>query len=228
MKISLIYFTFAFTSLIFGQTRFEIKNGSKIYNATIESADCNGGNCSGKGSVTITAKHDNNFEQKIVSEDLYFDVNNAQPTVNVIEIYGEQSPLIFEDFNFDGNEDLAVRNGNNSGYGGPSYDIYVYNITRKKFVLSDELTDLVSENLGMFKTDPKRKRLKTFSKSGCCWHITTEYEIIPKKGLQMVYELTEDATSIDGEFVTVTTKNLVNKKWKVKVEKFKISDYYKE
>ena len=44
----------------------------------------------------------------------------------------------------------------------------------------------------------------------------------------MIYELTEDATSIDGEFVTVTTKNLVNKKWKVKVEKFKISDYYKE
>lgn len=134
--------------------------------------------------------------------------------------------MIFDDFNFDGSEDLAIRNGNQSGYGGPSYDVYVYNSTRKQFVLSNELTALAYENLGMFQTDHKRKRIITFAKSGCCWHITTEYTVVPKKGLQKVYEMEEDA--MDGEYVTVTTRNLINNKWASQSKKYKIKDYYKE
>ena len=154
--------------------------------------------------------------------------SSQKPSVNIIELYNEQSPLIFEDFNFDGNEDLAIRNGNNSSYGGPSYDVYVFNITKNKFVFSNELTNLVIENLGMFQTDSKRKRLITFAKSGCCWHITTEYKIIPKKGLHKVYELEEDATSASGEFVTVTTRKWIDNKLVKNVKKYKIKDYYKE
>lgn len=142
-------------------------------------------------------------------------------------MYNEQSPLIFDDFNFDGSEDLAIRNGNNSGYGGPSYDIYVYHSTKKQFVPSDELTSLAYDNLGMFQTDHERKRIITFAKSGCCWHITTEYAVIPKKGLQKVYEMEEDATG-GGEFVKVITRNLINNKWVSKTKKYKLDEYYKD
>lgn len=151
---------------------------------------------------------------------------DQKPSVNVIQLYNEQSPLIFDDFNFDGTEDIAIRNGNQSGYGGPSYDIYVNNSTKKQFVPSEELTALAYENLGMFQTDPERKRIITFAKSGCCWHITKEYAVIPKKGLRKVYEMEEDATG-DGENMKVITRNWVNNKWVVKTKKYKIDDYYK-
>ncbi len=208
------------------QQSFIIKEGSQKYIAAITVEGCKDNTCEGKGTIKLTDKNTNKVLQVLASDDLYFYLDSSfKPTVNVIELYDEQSPLIFEDFNFDGAQDLAIRDGNNGSYGGPSYDVYVFNSTKKRFVISGVLTNLANENLGMFQTDAKRKRLITFAKSGCCWHITTEYKVIPNKGLQKVYELEENA--LDGEFVIVTTRNLVNNKWINKSKKFKIEDYYK-
>ena len=215
------------TNYGFGQITFAIKNGSKIYAAEISIENCDNDNCEGKGVIKLFDKKTARLFQTLTSDDLYFFLDSAQKsTTNIVQLYGEQSPLQFDDFNFDGTEDLAVRNGNNSGYGGPSYDVYVYNATKNQFVLSRELTTLTIENLGMFRTDKRRKRLITYAKAGCCWHITTEYDVVPNKGLQKVYEFEEKA--LDGEFVTVTTRNLRNGKWVSRSKKYKVSDYYKE
>lgn len=220
-----LLFLVLFNSL-FGQNNFSIENGSKIFSAKITVETCNDDNCEGIGTIKLFKKETGKLFQTLKSDNLYFYFHKTKkPTVNIIELYDEQSPLIFEDFNFDGSEDLAIRNGNESGYGGPSYDVYVYNITKKQFVLSSELTSLATENLGMFQTDQKRKRIITFAKSGCCYHITNEYAVIPKKGLVNVYQLEEDAQG--GETVVVTEKNLVNGKWITKKKKYKIEDYYK-
>jgi hypothetical protein len=216
-----------FAKISFCQNNFTINDGSDIYYATISVDTCTNDNCEGKGTVKLFDKKTDKLFQTFTSDDLYFFFDNTKnPTVNIIQLYNEQSPLVFEDFNFDGSEDLAVRNGNNSGYGGPSYDIYVYHRNKKKFVVSEELTRLAYENLGMFQTDRERKRIITFQKSGCCWHITTEYSVVPKKGLVKVYELEEDAQG--GEFVIVTTRELINDKWIIKEETFKIDDYYNQ
>ena len=165
--------------------------------------------------------------QILSSDDLYFslDVSNS-PSVNVVELYGEQSPLIFDDFNFDGTEDLAIRNGNYGSYGGPVYDIYVFNQSKNKFVLSQELSVLTQENLGMFELDKKRKRIITFNKSGCCYHIRSEYQVVPRKGLLLVREFIEDATSPQGDQVEVTDRNLVNGRWKEKTKYYPTAKYY--
>jgi hypothetical protein len=204
---------------------------SKNYTATLTVAKCKEGVCEGKGTIKLVSKTTKKPFQTLTSADLYFFLDDTQkPTANVIELYNEQSPLIFDDFNFDGTEDVAVRNGNNGAYGAPSYDVYVYHANKKQFVPSKELTELVVTNLGMFQTDPKSRRLTTFNKSGCCWHIQTQYEVVPKKGLLKVYELEEDATANNGseEVVKVTTRNLVNGKWVEEVKTHKVKDYYKE
>lgn len=229
MKLSFIYslllsllFNFSF-----GQTKFEIKNGSKIYDAEIIVENCSNDKCDGNGTVKLISKESKKVIQTFTSEDLYFYFDKDQkPTVNIIQLYDEQSPLIFDDFNFDGTEDLAIRNGNNSSYGGPSYDVYVSNSSKTKFFFSNELTKLAVENLGMFETDNERKRIITYSKSGCCWHKKAEYIVVPKKGLKLVYSLEEDATG--GEFVKVTTKELINSKWITKIKKYKLKEYYKD
>lgn len=206
---------------------FQINNGSSLYNAQFIVKTCEKDECSGNAQIKLYKKGSTQVFQTLNSEDLNFYLDKKQqPSVNVIQLYNEQSPLIFEDFNFDGQQDLAIRNGNQSSYGGPSYDVYVFNKTHQKFVLSDALTALAYDNLGMFQTDAKRKRLITFAKSGCCFHVTSEYAVIPNKGLKLVYELTEDA--MGGEQVKVTTKtyNLKNGKWRSTVKKFPIDKYY--
>lgn len=215
-------------ALVWGQNHFELKDASINYDVSIDVQNCEKDECSGKAVIDLRDKKTSIKFQTFTSEDLNFYLKEDQkPTANIIQLYDEQSPLIFNDFNFDGTEDMAVRNGNGSSYGGPSYDVYVFNATKNRFVISEELTSLAYENLGMFQTDAKRKRIITYSKSGCCWHLTTEYEVVPKKGLVKVYELEEDAMG-GGETVKVTKRELKNNKWIAKTTKYSIKEYYKE
>ncbi|UOQ70749.1 XAC2610-related protein [Hymenobacter cellulosilyticus] len=212
------------------QRRFQLNTGSNLYSAELTVAACADGQCQGRGTVRLFSKQTKQLVQTFTSEDLNFFLDNdshTQPTVNVVELYGEQSPLIFADFNFDGTQDLAIRNGNRSSYGGPSYDVYVYASRPRKFVPSAELTALATDNLGMFQLDTKRKRIITFEKSGCCWHLTTEYAVVPGQGLVETKTVEEDATG-EGEQVVVTTKQKVQGRWQTSVRRFPIKEYYKD
>ena len=182
--------------------------------------------CDGRAEITLFKKGLKHVFQRFNSDELTLYLNeNFQPSVNVVQLYNEQSPLIFDDFNFDGTEDLAIRNGNYGSYGGPVYDVYVFNKTKQKFVLSKALSTLTQENLGMFDLDAERKRIITFNKSGCCYHIRSEYKVIPQKGLILVQEFIEDAQG--GEWVSVIDRNLIRGKWVKKVKKYRIDQYYK-
>ncbi|GAA5085179.1 hypothetical protein GCM10023210_05740 [Chryseobacterium ginsengisoli] len=212
---------------VFAQNQFELKDASKNYDVKINVENCDKEECKGKATIELFNKKTFKKFQTLTSDDLNFYLNeNQKPTANIIQLYDEQSPLIFDDFNFDGTEDIAIRNGNESSYGGPSYDVYVFNITRKQFVPSEELTALAHDNLGMFNTDSERKRLITYSKSGCCWHITTEYSVLPQRGLFKVYELEEDA--MGGEKVVVTKREFIDDKWIQNVKTYPINEYYKD
>ncbi|MCR5890931.1 hypothetical protein LRS06_24725 [Hymenobacter sp. J193] len=210
------------------QRSFTISKASARYSAKITAADCTTEQCQGAGTIRLYDKQTKQLVQTFISEDLNFYLDaRQQPSVNTVELYGEQSPLLFDDFNFDSTEDLAIRNGNNSSYGGPSYDVYVYASHPRKFIRSAELTALATDNLGMFTVDSKRKRLITFGKGGCCWHMTTEYAVIPGKGLSEVLTIEEDATG-GGEKVTVKTRRKTNGRWTTTTRSYPIKGYYKE
>lgn len=205
---------------------FEIKNGSKHYDVIIDTV-CEKEKCGDKAEVKLFKKGSKAVFQAFHSDELtiYLD-KNFKPNVNVVQLYDERSPLIFADFNFDGTQDLAIRNGHYGPYGGVIYDIYVFNQSKHEFVLSSELSALTRENIGMFQLDKKRKRIITFNKSGCCYHMRSEYRIVPKKGLLLVREFIEDATLSRGNQVEVTDRNLVNGKWKQKVKYYPSEKYY--
>lgn len=209
---------FAFTLLgspCFGQHHFERKDASVKYDVMINVEDCSGGQCKGKAIIELFNKKTNKT-QSLTSKDLVFMINENQKSESssIIQLNAEQIPLIFDDFNFDGTEDVAVRNGNMGNYSSASYDVYVFNTSKKEFVQSKELTELASTGMDMFDRDPKRKRLITYGKSGCCMLYTTEYSIIPNKGLDKVFEKIEDKSG--EETVKVTTKEKINNKWVTK------------
>ena len=222
--ISVIYCLFFIQSV--DAQIFEIKDGSKFYDAKID-VNCEKEQCDGKAKIKLYQKMTKQLVQTFDSDELtmYLD-EKFKPSVNIVQLYGEQSPLIFDDFNFDGTEDLAIRNGNDGSYGGPVYDVYVLNQSRHKFILSEELSALTQDNLCMFDIDKKRKRLITYNKSGYCYHTRSEYEVVPNKRLLLVREFSE-AVVTTGDKVEVIDRNLVKGKWKVKAKYYPIDQYYK-
>src|SRR5699024_3477109 len=89
--------------------------------------------------------------------------------------YGKQNVLIYEDFNFDGQKDLAISDGNHSCYGGPSYQIYLADAGG--FSFSKSFTKLAQDYCGLFAVNEEDHTLSTMTKSGCCWHQYSVFSI---------------------------------------------------
>ena len=192
---------------------FEIKRDNYTFKVSFQVTDpCQSAseNCAEKGTINVFK--DNTFLQQIKSNDLSvaFDKIN-QTEAKEVALYDESAPIIFDDFNFDGSKDLAIRDGNNSGYGGPSYDIYLYDKNSGVFIFNKDFTDLATNYLGMFNIDNNNKEIITLQKSGCCIHYTEKWRIVSNV-LQKFY----DETVQGGLFDVITQKDLVNGEWKEK------------
>ncbi len=126
----------------FGQYQFEVKDVSKSYDAVIQIENCYDDRCGGKGTVELF-DHKNSKVQTFISDDLVLYAERGQKLVpgKLIPLSKDQRCVIIDDFNFDGTEDVAIRNGNMGNYSGASYDVYVFNKTRMAFVKSEELTE---------------------------------------------------------------------------------------
>jgi hypothetical protein len=218
-----IYSMFAFYKTIpddkpaSGQKIFELKDASKYFDIKISVDNCKDGYCGGKATFSFYKKGTNTAYQVIKMEDTQIQLDesgNAQ--ANVSMLYDNQSAVNIDDFNFDGMEDIAICDGANGSYGMPSYQVYLSSKATGKFVSDKSFTSL-GHNLGMFDVDTKKKVLRTFGKSGCCWHIIEEYAVVNNRPVKVFVEV-EDATIADVKKVKITTKNLVKGKWQTKVK----------
>jgi hypothetical protein len=220
MKYLAIVLVLLITTSAFAQKTFDIKNASKFFDIKVKIAKCEDSACTGEASVSFYKKGGNSAYQVIKVEDTYVDLSEGgEPAVNETLLYDKQSFINIDDYNFDGMEDVAICDGTNGSYNMPSYSIYLSSRAAKKFVYSKAFSDL-GVHLGMFQVLKNKKQLETFDKSGCCWHITERYVVVGNKP-RKVFEMVEDATISDEAKVKVTTKTLVNGKWKktVKYEK---------
>ena len=216
-KLSMVLLLFC--SPAFAQEKFDIKDASKDYDMKIEVAKCDNNICEGKATFMLLKKGETKpFQIFRLADTSFMLEENSRPLVNKTMLYDEQSAFNFGDYNFDGTEDLALCDGTNGGYGMPSYQVYLFSPRTKKFVNSPALTRLAQgEYLGMFEVDVQKKVLRTFGKSGCCFHFKGEFSVVnnrPKK----VLEIIEDATIPDEQKVKVTTKKLVNGRWRTTVK----------
>lgn len=219
-------FMLASSAVASAQQSFVLRQASSVYDVRVKIAACDEDSCEGVATVELIKKSNKALVQKIELANLFLELgDDRKPTANVIELYGDNSGIVFDDFNFDGIQDIALRAGNDGAYGGPSYDIMVFSPRQRKFVIHEKLTELASENLGLFRVDRKAKTLTTFNKSGCCWHQTERYVIRNNRPVK-VYVVIEDATRAD-EKVEVTTMRLVNGRWRKTTRLYAIDKYYK-
>jgi len=169
-----------------------------------------------KGWVAIYDKKTNTELIKLYSNELAFDLHGGKVLANILNIpYGEQSLIQYQDYNFDGIKDLAIMDGQNSCYHGPSFKIYLAN--NRSFHLNEDFTKLAQGGCGMFNLDPAKKMIFTMFKSGCCWHQYSNY-IVENNVPKVVYIETVDASQDESGKVSIvtTTERLVGGKWEKK------------
>lgn len=137
------------------------------------------------------------------------------PLANSAKLYDYQGVVNVDDFNFDGNEDFGIQTGNEGSYGGPSYDVYLFDAKTHRFVYNDGMTQTILETLGFFDVDAAHKRIRTLAKSGCCYHETTTYRVDNNDQLVAVARHIEDGQG-GGDKMEITDETLVNGKWRSK------------
>lgn len=224
--VSLLAILFLATAAA-AQKQFRLNNASKTVDVGLEVGTCSIGDHGRCEPLTVTFFRKNALKPFQTMRLPETSMWAPEPKANVIRRYDDQSVINFSDYNFDGSEDVAICDGTNGGYGMPSYRVYLYNAGTKRFVHSPAFTRLgQGPSLGMFETDKPKKIHFVYSKSGCCWHQTEGYDVHRNRP-RKIYELTEDATSAQGEYVRITTKKLINGKWRTWVRSEKVDEYYK-
>lgn len=230
---TVVLFLFSTGNNCFAQETFRI-NSSAVYDIVVEIDRCDEEQkqlnvCVGPGRVSIYRKGTavpfqvlslNNVS--VNKEQLAY---NPRINKNRRKLYDDEYSFILGDFNFDANEDLAVCNGRDGGYGAPSYNVYLYDRTSRVFVENVSLSKLTEGYLGLFFVDAKKRRLIAHSKSGCCYHETEFYKVVRNEPV-LVEKIIEDASGDDarGYVVTVTTRKLVHGKWVIRVRKIRVSE----
>jgi hypothetical protein len=214
-----------------------VENASRKYALEVKVAGCGGAersnddnNCDGPARVQIYRKGAKTPFQvlRLGNLQLYKDTAAYSPATSEKPrgLYAEEYTFVFQDFDFDGEEDLAVCNGRDGGYGGPSYNVYLFDRRSKRFVENQRLSELTdAPYLGLFFPDPKRKRLTVHSKSGCCYHETEVYRMVRGRPV-LVEKVTEEARG-EGEgdddlIVTTTTKRRVGRRWVVRTKRERV------
>lgn len=194
-----------------GKRVYAVRDFSKHYYAyvvmTSVSPSSDDSFVDGEGFIVVRDQNDKDVVRVGSASEpnsLHFWPRGGNVVSNVLELpYGEQSLIISDDFDFDGDTDLAIWEGRQSCYGGASYEVYLRQ--GKRLVPSRAFSKLAQEYCGFFKVDHQQKRLETMFKSGCCWHQLTTFDVVggaPRK----IEVLTID-DSVE------TTERLINGKW---------------
>jgi hypothetical protein len=208
------------------QETLRLQNASLEYDVEVQVKACGGAEryniaevCDGPGRVSLYRKGGKTPLQVLSLPNIWINKRNVAHSPKINEkprmLYEEEYGIVFDDFNFDGREDLAVCNGRNGGYGGPSYTVFLFDKRSGRLIESRELSRLNEGTyLGLFFPDPKKKLLRAYWKDGCCYHETEVYKVVNNRPV-LVERISEDASASDEKTmrVTVTTRRLVKGKW---------------
>ncbi|GHS88134.1 hypothetical protein FACS1894201_09570 [Bacteroidia bacterium] len=174
MKTVATILFFVLTHLTFAQTVFTVDGFTKDYYGKVEINDTS--EVFSKGWIAIYDKKTDKQIIKVVSDELALSLHDGKAIANIKSLpYGEQSLIMYDDFNFDNKKDFAICDGQNSCYHGPSFKIYL--ATDKGFSFNEAFTRLAQEYCGMFQVDYSEKKISTMTKSGCCWHEFSEFVV---------------------------------------------------
>jgi hypothetical protein len=160
--------------------------------------------CTVPATLTVRSAVTGAELQQLELESVVLDLDEEQPA-------HWRATLEDDDFDFDGHRDLAIPDTQEGPYGSTTYAAFLLDPRRGALVLSEELSDLTRENMGLFQVDGQRRRLVVSSKSGCCIHSRDEYAFFATR-LTLIDSVEENATAAD--HTEVIHRQLVDGEWR--------------
>ncbi|GGJ97338.1 XAC2610-related protein [Luteimonas terricola] len=118
--------------------------------------------------------------------------------------------FIISDVNADGREDLILWSGRDGAYGGPSFQVYLFDEGDGQLHLSEAFSELTVGYVGIFGVDGRA--ITTDAKSGCCLHVQETYVVeasVPELVERVTTEEEADGTA------KVTTERLLDGKLQI-------------
>jgi uncharacterized protein len=189
--------------------RYRVSDASNRYDFLLKVSGCGQESCVSPGHVSIVFKGRQAPIQTIAFAGLTVPLNKNRPLVNSAELYDTQGGINIGDFNFDGSEDFSVQSDHDGPYGGPTYAIFLFDSVTQRFAYSPSLSSLTQSSSGLFELDVARKRLLTSEKSGCCFHVDTEY-VVRQNMAEPIVRTVYDAT---GDLERTHTEIFTNGSW---------------
>ena len=176
-------------------------------------------NCKGMGTIALYHKRDKTVFQTIKlsnilgdGKHLFYNFTNPYQKKDRSEPY----TAMLGDFNNDEIEDIAIWSGNQAGYGGASYHVYLYDKPAGRMIFSKALSKLTVDSSGMFEIEDGR--IVVSSKSGCCEHSTKKYAFANNR-LDLVESITETPIPDSDNMLKVVTKQKSDGKWRTFVSR---------
>lgn len=207
---------------------FQIQDFSDDYYAVINTIDDEGYESNSVISI-IDSKTKQTLIRQPSSIDIKYELADSQQhqldkkiSANIVNApYGEHSVLIYDDFNFDQQKDIALKDGNYGCYGGPSYQVYLKE--GDNFVHSAGFTDLTQGYCGFFGIDKETQTLNTMTKSGAAWHQYSKYKVIDNEPVAV--HIIEEEYNSKG---LISIKESTRVKGKMQVENYEVLPPYVE
>jgi ketosteroid isomerase-like protein len=160
------------------ERQFKLERASTRFDVQLTVADCGPQRCRGGMTVALFAKGTARKAQTLAVKEVDFFLEKDLPPANVSAGHEGHGVLVFDDFDLDGDEDLAVQK-KGAGTLGVAFDIYLFDPTTRQLRKSAAFTRLAATGtLGLFKVDRKRLRLSTQTQDGCCWSQTRQYAVV--------------------------------------------------
>ncbi|GLQ46720.1 hypothetical protein GCM10007862_17710 [Dyella lipolytica] len=123
--------------------------------------------------------------------------------------------FLLSDVNGDGNDDLIVWTGRDGGYGGPSFDVYLFNAAEHKYVYSQAYSDLTVGSIRLFTVE--NGKVRTIVKDGCCTHIFETYQVESDEP-KLIERVTESASEGSDKIIVKTERLIGDRMTVVRIE----------
>jgi hypothetical protein len=201
-----------------GQQLFTMPHLSQGYDVEM-TVTCESEVCNGEGTVRLLRKNTHELVQEFFADELFFIARMPMKpdSTGSIMIPHDYEPILIDDINFDGIEDIAIPNGRQS-LENARFDVYLFHAQSKKFILDSGLTALSGNYEGRWTIDKSKKTL-SFMRKDVTTITIAEYAWIGAKPC-IIYKSEESRIGNDWiELIETTYRTLRGKQVIAKVKK---------
>lgn len=145
-----------------------------------------------KGGVAVSVKGPGGIAQVLQVDELYLNTEATAYRGPLGDGYQEHGySFILGDINGDGRDDLMIATGREGGYGGRSYDVYLFDAATNAFAHNAALTQQMEGANAPFTVRADGRLALSFT-DGCCLHVFETYELQNGRAV-LVERVSEDS-----------------------------------